>query len=185
MRTFIALQTDDIAKKELSKFRSHISHIIKKGGIKLVDEENIHLTLFFLGEFFNENNISFFLNEFKNINFTKIPFKFKKIGFFPNETFPKIIWISPDDESSNNIMLVYNHIKDLLSLCGFEPKDSFTPHITLARIKENELLNKKDLEIVKSFSVEGNYFFTSLVLFKSELTFKGPIYNKIVEIDSK
>lgn len=178
MRTFIALEPDENAKKIANSFAKYTKRF---NNLKLVNEKNIHLTLFFLGDFFNERNISDFINDFRNISFSKIKFKFKYIGFFPNEYRPNVIWISPDEESSSEITKVYTELKDILKSYNFETNDNFKPHITLARVKYHNFKNE-DIEFIKKFSFEGFFCFNSLSFFESELTPLGPIYKKILEV---
>lgn len=178
MRTFIALEPDENAKKIAVSFAKYIHRF---DNLKLVNEKNIHLTLFFLGDFFNKENISAFIDDLKSFSFSRIKFKFTNIGFFPNDYRPNVIWISPDVDSSVVINDIYLKIKDKLLKYGFECYDDFKPHITLARVKRHSFKND-DIQFIKGFKFDGFFEFRSLTLFESQLTSSGPIYKKILEI---
>lgn len=183
LRLFIALELDDDSRKKIASFSSYLtSRKIPLSGLKLVDINNIHLTLFFLGDFFDEKGFSSFLENFKRIRFSRISFCFKEIGFFPDELRPRVLWISPDDYASEKIRELRENLLRELELYGFRDEEKkFKAHITIARIKDFEVY-KRYIEFIKSFHIEGSYSFTSLTLFNSTLTSNGPIYKKISEV---
>ncbi len=180
MRTFIALEPDLKSFEKLSSFAKSFLpfSILKK--LKTVSKENIHLTLFFLGDYFNEQGIELLSNSIRSLNYTPIDFRCEGIGFFPNEINPKVIWLKPDESAIKKIEQVYLNVKNILSVYNFSNDEKFVPHITLARVKG--ILTKKDIEIIKNFSIDSKMCFEKLVLFKSTLTPKGPIYERIVEV---
>lgn len=183
LRTFIALEPNEAARKSMAFFSTYLANRrISLSNLKITDVNNIHLTLFFFGDFFGKDTIDKFLEEFKKIKFSRISFRFNKIGFFPDELRPRVIWIDPDEDASNKIIDIRNAIKEILGLYDFKDEErDFKPHITLARIKEFGIY-KKYVDFIKSFSLDGIYSFDSLVLFNSTLTPNGPVYTKLAEV---
>ncbi|MGC9069772.1 MAG: RNA 2',3'-cyclic phosphodiesterase [Elusimicrobiales bacterium] len=179
MRTFIALKPDLNSCKKISFFRRDFlpSNIVKK--LKIVDEINIHLTLFFLGNYFNEENIKLLSSQIKLMNYTPVRFRCVKVGFFPSEVKPRVIWIAPDENANEKIKQIYLSVKDILCSLNFNSEEDFSPHITLARVRET--LTKKDVDIIKDFKINDELCFEKLVLLKSTLTPLGSIYEEIVE----
>ena len=183
LRTFIALELDDPAKDSITSFVSYLrSGKIALSGLKIPERENTHLTLFFLGDFFDKDTIERFSEDFRKIEFLKIPFKFRSVGFFPNQMTPRVIWISPDEDASRKIMDLRNVVGGILKTYGFNDEErEFIPHITLARVREPQIY-RRYADYLSSFSIDGSYCFESLSLFNSVLTPKGPIYEKISEV---
>ena len=90
IRTFIAI---DIKYNE--KINNLINEIKKSGAIiKLVEPENIHITLKFLGDV-SHNKLSDIEDIIKNSISDIEPFQFnlEGVGVFPNQKFLKILWI--------------------------------------------------------------------------------------------
>lgn len=179
MRTFIALEPDVKSADRILDFERFISKETAEK-LRIVKKHNIHLTLFFLGNFFDENTVKAFSVSFKKIDFKKINFFQKSVGFFPDEKKPRVIWISPDEEASEKISKIYLDLADILCEFNFEPEENFVPHITLARV--NAVIEKNEIEMMKRFRIDEQMSFKNLVLFKSTLTPSGPVYEKIVEI---
>ena len=162
-----------------------LSSQIKNSGAntKLVETENIHITLKFLGGT-DEELIDKIEDIMKKSVEGIVPFDLKLIGagVFPNPDYIKIMWIGiKDNGEAGKIASIIN--EELVSL-GFEKdRRSFSPHLTIARVRSAK--NKEKLvEIVEKY--RETEFVTininSIKLKKSELTPKGPIYTTIREI---
>lgn len=151
--------------------------------IKLVEPENIHITIKFLGDT-DEKDIDAIEQGIKESvkNITPFPITLKGTGVFPNKNYIKVLWVGITDTST--IGTIARSIDILLAPLGFkkEPR-GFSAHLTVGRVKTAR--NKeKLLRVVEQFSMEE--FTTqqvcSIVLKKSELTSKGPLYTTIREV---
>ena len=178
-RGFIAIDIP-INKKFLE-----MENEIKNTGadMKLVEPENIHVTLKFLGDTDEEkiNEIENIIkNSVKNINTFNI--KLKGSGVFPNKNYMKVIWIGL--ENAEPIGEIAKKMDEQLQNLGFEPeKRGFSAHLTIARVKSSR--NKeKLLQIIQKYQdVEFATIEVNLVkLKKSDLTPKGPIYTTLREV---
>ena len=179
IRSFIAI---DI------KYNENINSLIKeikKSGIivKLVEPENIHITLKFLGDI-SQNKI-LDIEKIIKISIEDIkPFKFnlEGVGVFPNHNYIKIIWIGiKNSEILEEISKILND--KITKIIPDKKHQKFIPHITIGRVKSAK--NKeKLLELVDKYK---NYKFAdvtvdSIKLKKSELTSKGPIYSDLIQV---
>jgi 2'-5' RNA ligase len=95
---------------------------------------------------------------------------------------PKIIWAGLDDpkkEIRSTVEVLENHLAKL----GIAKEDRpYEPHITLGRIKS--LVNLKDLrDTIKIMTFEGQATerFEKIILYKSTLTPRGPVYEALEE----
>ena len=178
-RGFIAIDID--VNKNLVEFASEIKKT--QADLKLVEPENIHITIKFLGDT-DEEKIEEIKEIIKNSVEEIEPFeiKLKGSGVFPNKNYMKVLWIGI--EKVEKIMEIAKKINNQLTKIGFEPeKRDFSAHLTIARIKSPR--NKDKLigiiEKYKEFEFESINV-DSIKLKKSDLTPKGPIYTTLVDV---
>lgn len=178
-RGFIAVDIEPFPK--LIQFENEI----KNSGaiVKLVEPENVHITLKFLGE--TDEALIDKIEEImksavEGINHFDI--KFKGSGVFPNQNYIKVIWIGI--ENIEQISKIAKKIDEQTSMIGFEKeKRGFSAHLTIARVKSAR--NKDNLlQIIEKYKdIEfGISNVNSITLKKSELTPKGPIYTTLNEV---
>lgn len=173
MRVFIAVDLPEEIKKEIKKVQKLLPEFLGKK----TEEENLHLTLKFLGEI-DEKKIEEIKRRLEEIKEIRFEAEIDALGFF-NEDFIKIIWLHLDGCEKLQ-KEVDEKLKDLL------PKEKrFMSHLTIARVKniknkENFLKKFNKIKINPlSFTVE------SFKLKKSILTASKPIYEDLLEIKLK
>jgi 2'-5' RNA ligase len=174
MRCFLAIEISEEAKKELER----IQKFFPEQGIKIVEPQNLHLTLKFFGEI-DDYKVSKIKKTLEGAKFEKIACKLGGIGFFPSPNYIRVVWVSlePGDE----IKKLQEKVESLLGEQGFKKEKRFETHVTLARVK---FLKEKDKFLGKIKEIEVNPIessISSLFLKKSTLTKKGPIYETIKE----
>jgi len=167
-----------------SKIKEFSDEITKSGAnVKLVEPENIHLTLKFLGDTDEAliNKIEEIMKKsVKNVD----PFKIQlnRVGVFPNLNYIKVVWIGI--QNGENLAIIARDINEKLANLGFNrDKRGFSAHLTIARVKSAKNKDKL-LQIVNKFQdVEfSNQKIGSIKLKKSDLTPKGPIYTTLREV---
>jgi len=189
-RGFIAIEIN--ATPNILEFEKEI----KKTGadVKLVEPQNIHITLKFLGDV-KENLIDeieqimkdavkkiqpFTIKAVKKIQ----PFtiKLKGTGVFPNQNYVRVVWIGIKE--GQVIETIANTIDERLSKLGFKKeKRGFSPHLTIGRVKtaknKQQLLKVIEKYVDVEFSIQE---INSIKLKKSDLTSAGPIYTTIRDV---
>ena len=177
-RGFIAIDIDSFPK--LVQFENEIRNL--GANVKLVEPENIHITLKFLGDTNEEyaDRIDEIMKDaVKDINPFEI--KLKGAGVFPNQNYIKVMWIGI--ENGEQIGKIVSKIDEKISELGFEKeRRRFSAHLTIARVKSAK--NKeKLLELIEKYrDIEfGSLKVDTIKLKKSELTPKGPIYTMLKE----
>ena len=168
MRCFLAIELTEELKEDIEKLQKNF----KIEGIKLVEKENLHITVKFLGDIDEET-----LEKIKNLDLSIHPIKtpIKELGVFPNENYIKIIWVG-----APKLTNILKEIDEKILELGFKKERRYIPHITIGRVKF--IKNKKDLKekIEKYKTVKfGNLEVKNIVLISSQLTEKGAIYTTI------
>ena len=178
-RGFIAIEVN--ATPSIIEFEKEIR--TTGADVKLVEPQNIHITLKFLGDV-GENLIDEIEQIMKDAVKEMEPFtmRLKGTGVFPNHNYVKVIWIEIKD--AQPIEIISKNIDEKLSKLGFKKeKRGFSPHLTIARVKTAK--NKQHLlETIKKytdveFSIQE---VNSIKIMKSDLTSKGPIYSTMREV---
>lgn len=177
VRAFIAINLDSKIREYLSSLKNNLK--IGNSKIKWVEENNLHITLKFLG-YILPQQLELIDLTLKKITNQYPPFSIKlssDIGIFPPYKIPRIIWVGIR-EGSRELTELYNSIEENLHKNGF-PKENkrFSGHITIGRIKyikdKDSLINSLKQIRIECFSQKVE----SVELMESELTPKGPVYH--------
>lgn len=175
IRCFLAIEIPEEIKKKIII----IAKEINGEGIKPVTEENLHITLKFLGEVSPEKveRIKKRLAEFQ---FASFSINIKGVGVFPNEEYIRVVWVGCESKNKELEALA----EKMNSVLAREaPKEEFTPHLTIARAKKKlELQNflKKHKE-----EMFGSFVCKSFELKQSVLQRSGPVYTTLATIEGR
>jgi 2'-5' RNA ligase len=149
--------------------------------LKLVEPQNIHITIRFLGNI-APKMIEKIFEEMKQVKFAPFKVQLKGLGAFPNPNYARVIWTgitAGADQLKNVFSQLEPHLRDL----GFTPASKgFNPHLTIARVRSGR--NKVQLSqlITEKAAYEfGDVNAKCLRLKKSDLTPRGPVYSTLKE----
>ncbi|HLD89061.1 MAG TPA: RNA 2',3'-cyclic phosphodiesterase [Candidatus Nanoarchaeia archaeon] len=175
MRLFIAVEIPEEHKGYLRELQKKI----KCDEAMMTFVRDFHLTLKFLGEV-DEKKIDEIKGLIDCADFKRFEaFVDDKIGFFPSEKNPRVIWlnIEPEEKFAELKEIIDNKLEKL-----FVKDKNFKAHITLARIKfvkEKELFQKKIDEIKKNMLEKKHFAVDSFKLKRSVISRKGPEYEDV------
>jgi RNA 2',3'-cyclic 3'-phosphodiesterase len=180
VRAFLAFEVDSSdVKKKLTDMQTLA---VQTGAdLKLVENENIHMTIRFLGDI-TLNMADKIFEEMKKIQFKPFPVQLTGIGVFPSLSYPRVLWagIAQGAEQLQNIV---NQIEPRLQSLSFpSDRNAFSPHLTIARVRSAR--NKPQLAdfVTKNAKYDfGAVEAKCLRLKRSELTPRGPIYSTLKE----
>jgi len=179
MRSFIAVNFSQEVKKKLIEIQNELRSIIE-GSLKWVEEENLHLTLKFMGEL-QENKIEHMKSLLSPVfkNYRQFRIEFKSIGAFPTINKPRVLWIGIE-EGKNELETMVEEIENILAnkLDIAKEEREFHPHITLARVKDKCRTNFEKIAKYQN-KVFAEDIVTKIDLMESKLTPSGPIYSII------
>jgi len=173
-RLFIALNLSNETKFKMDQI---LNCLPNDKNIKKTKIDNLHLTLQFIGDV-NEDIIPKTQDTLNKIAAHYKPFyiTFGQVGFFPNLQNLRIVWIGINSPKLPHIQL---HIRQELKkiITNLDVK-SFSPHITLARIK-SPLSNIQNIQLQSCYKLNNKQIankIESIDLMASQLTPQGPIY---------
>jgi len=172
-RLFIAVDLPEAIRENLESMSFGIP------GAKWVPSEQLHLTVRFIGEVDGTlfRDIKKILAE---VSIAPFSLQLKGVGYFPPRGAPRILWIGL--EKSEPLQLLRKKIDSKLLHIRVEPEGrKFSPHITLARLKNSPVqkianfLSGNGLFSQEPFQVED------FKLYSSILSSKGA-YHKVERI---
>jgi 2'-5' RNA ligase len=173
MRAFIAVEVSEELREKMAELQKQL--LLE--GVKLVEEENLHLTMHFLGEI-DESMKDKVITAMNKLNCNKFEMSCEGVGAFPSKNYIRVIWVSAQ---APELKQIYDQLGTEFARLGFK-QEQFSPHITLARVKFlkdkgklSEFLEENEGIEIGECKVEGVF------LKKSTLTPKGPIYENVYE----
>jgi len=189
VRCFIAIGLPDEVKAGLKQLQAQL----KPGGqtsIKWVDPYSVHLTLKFLGSVDGDkiDPITAAMAEAVQ-GVSPFSLKVEGLGAFPNLRRVQVVWVGVSGEE-DKLANLQQRLESNLAGLGFIPeKRRFTPHLTLARVRDQvsagerealgQIIAETKFEAARSFPVEA------VNLMRSQLTREGAIYSQISTAELK
>lgn len=178
LRTFIAVELDKQIIEELTQALNLFKST--QADVKWVNPPNAHITLKFLGEVQEQKieKISQIIKE-SSCGFKPFVLTLQSLGAFPTLNSPRVIWIGAVSQDNILEKLAETIEINLVSLHFPKEKRGFKSHITIGRVRSNknkaELINLlRNLEIAKK-----EMLVKTVTLFKSTLSPKGSIYERL------
>jgi 2'-5' RNA ligase len=147
--------------------------------LRWVRQEALHITLNFIGEVEEER-----IEELRQaLQLLKgraeaFPLSFRGLGTFPKRGPARVLYLAVDEGAERTVHIQKELARGLQHLAGKERK-RFTPHLTLARVKNSADYpdpQREGSEIGADFSVER------VVLYRSHLQPDGARYEELDEL---
>jgi len=190
-RTFIALELNESLQRFLGDIISQAARVLPN--LHWVNPTGIHLTMAFLG-YLTDEQLEAAINAAQVAARQAVPFEYrlKGLGIFGPSHQPRVIWIGIEDLPSGQIegsplQQLHRILTKELEQRGFEiEKRPFSPHLTLARIKqplapdEQQCLQRL-LHSKQAGTSSPIYCADHLSVMKSELSRAGATYTCLRE----
>ena len=182
VRAFVAVEMPSTLRRGLSRTIEQLSLVVANKSVRWVREENIHLTLRFIGYVRTdavESIHTALMHCVRNVR----PFELRpsRLGCFPGVRSPKVLWIGIDGavESLNALQDV---VRTSTQYWGKAEDKPFHPHLTLGRVttsRRAELnaigtaLTQLELPRFQSWRVDAIH------LMQSQLAPGGSVHNAL------
>lgn len=180
VRSFIALEIEGSIQQRLGGVVARLQPRLSDGTVRWVAQENVHLTLIFLGNI-SEKNLSYLLRELKSECAQHAPFEFSvgELGAFPSTSRPRVIWVGI--QSPPSLLALQAGLQQRLERLGYKGEErEYSPHLTLGRVNKN--IAGGDLhQISAAIQAEqvgflGTVQAAEVLLMRSDLKPGGPVY---------
>jgi 2'-5' RNA ligase len=183
IRAFLSLDIEDQdLLSQISETQNRLDTSSAK--MKLVEIENVHFTLRFLGDT-SISAIDEIESSLSQIKFEPFNIEIVGVGAFPNSKRPRVVWIGVT-QNADSVIKLKKEIDSRLKTFGHQPEGKkFTPHATIARvryIKDRERL-ARNLEELGDAHI-GTMTVSKFNMKKSTLTPSGPIYETLWHVPS-
>jgi len=182
MRSFVAIELSDELKAGLRQLEARL-RLGEPPWVKWVDPNSIHLTLNFLGNI-NVDRIGEITRAIEEATRGIAPFylEVKDLGAFPNLRRVQVVWVGISGEV-DKLVQIQQHIDAHLTFLGFASEARpFTPHLTLARLRNGASLDERQRfgQLIANTGFEAAYTIevASISPMRSQLTREGAIYSR-------
>jgi 2'-5' RNA ligase len=181
VRSFLAFDLDN---DEVLRNLVRVHGLVPKTGadVKMVEPNNIHITIRFLGDIAG-GMIEGIFEAMKRIQFAPFAVKIHGVGAFPNVHNPRVLWAGIMD-GATQLKSIFDRMEPQLRELGFASDSrGFSPHLTIGRVRSGR--NKDVLAELIAKNMDFDFGVVNakcLRLKRSELTPTGPIYSTLKEI---
>lgn len=186
VRAFVAIELPGSVKSALSQLQDNLKRS-EHTSVKWTDTGSIHLTLKFLGNIATETipELTKVLSEAAR-GITPFHLELGEMGVFPNLRAPRVVWVGLRGETAT-LSVLQENIESALIPLGFPPENrTFSPHLTLGRVREKASPGERRSlgQAVASSKVASMEPFPvdSLSLMRSTLTREGAVYSRLYSV---
>jgi 2'-5' RNA ligase len=177
LRTFIALDPGKAIRGRIVTLQETLARAAS--GVKWVEEDNLHVTLLFLGEV-DMLDVPKVCNVVSEVTaeHTAFSMTIERAGAFPSLRRPRILWVGVG-EGTQEVCSLHDDLEGPLAKLGCYRREErqYTPHITLGRNRAGPANDALSTALAKAAGWKGGETQVSEVLvLSSELTPEGPIY---------
>jgi 2'-5' RNA ligase len=179
MRVFIAIDIHEQIRKELGRLQAEMrtKADIRKGDVKWVNLDLMHLTLKFLGEIEDTQAVDI-CNIAKEVagRHKNFEMEVEKVGYFGGRS-ARVLWVGTG-QNCENLLQLQSDLEQSLASSGW-PRETrkFAGHLTLCRVRNSRAGVKLARMTEEYRDVKlGTVWADSISVYQSELTPKGPVY---------
>ena len=187
IRAFIAIELPAEVKSGLLQLQTELK-LARHTFVKWVAPEGIHITLKFLGNLPSRKvaGVTKVMEEASQ-GFTSFQLDIGGLGAFPSLRQPRVLWLGVGGEI-NKLKTLQQRIDAALVPLGFAQETRlFSPHLTLARLRERTLPQERqdfgDLVVKTPLEVNYEVSVNTLSLMRSQLLPGGAVYSRLAEIN--
>jgi len=168
MRLFVALSLPDQVRERLAQVEDRLP------GARWLDEDSYHITLRFIGEV-DGGLADDIAHELARLDGRGFELSLQGLGYFNEGPKARQLWAKV--EKTEPLSRLQQKVENALQRVGCKPeRRRFTPHVTLARLKNTPVDMVAPFVLRHSLLRLGPFPVEDFVLFRSYLTGEGPIY---------
>ena len=184
MRLFVAVEIGETLARRTAKLTEELERrataAARRAKVTWIPADRMHLTLRFIGEV-DDGKASMVLQALKK-PLAVAPFSLTLCGAgtFPKSGSPRVVWLGVTD-GREPLLQVEREITARLTPLGIPEEDrAYSPHLTLARVRDPAGLKSSHLLDGLTDRRIGTTHIEAITLFRSKLSPKGPTYTPLV-----
>ncbi len=172
-RLFIGIPLTDSERRRVARLQRDLDGMTS--GVRLVPEENLHVTMKFLGDC--DAAMIPALEEAVSLAAKMLPLRLRisGVGGFPSQRSARIIWAGAAEETGA-LQEIFSSIEKGVSRCGVpKEKRSYRPHVTVGRARNPIAIPSEAAELLPETEMPVDEIF----LYRSDLSNGPPVYTVI------
>ena len=179
MRLFVAIEmnrsVEDAAREVIDDLRERASRLAPRAKITWTAPDRLHVTVRFIGEADEAKGHAIRAALGTTVDAPAFDLTVEGVGSFPPKGAPRVFWAGLTD-GRNAILDVERAVSQRLETLVPPEDRPYSPHLTLARVKEPAGLAKTALLEGLATRHFGRVHVDAITLFESRLSPKGPAY---------
>jgi 2'-5' RNA ligase len=176
MRLFLAVEmsaaVEDTARETIDELRARVARLAPRAKITWSAPERIHVTLRFIGEADEVATQAIRSALGQRIDAPVVDVTVEGVGAFPPKGPPRVLWAGLTD-GRDGLLEVEQAVSQCLGTLVSPEDRPFSPHLTLARVKEPAGLSRASLFEGLTTRHFGRVHVDAITLFESRLSSKG------------
>lgn len=177
MRLFVGL---DLPRGVVDNLENLLVRLRPAARIQWSPPANLHVTTKFIGEWSEERLDELKAALHKLPHRPAIAVRIHELGFFPNARSPRVFWCGIEAPGLAELAADTDRATSTLGIAS--EARAYSPHLTLARIKDRINMEPLRQAIAALPSVEfGSFEASSFFLYRSQLRPGGSVYTKLAE----
>lgn len=170
-RLFVAIDLPTAVKTPLTRLKLNLD------GVRPVPAEQLHLTLRFIGDV-DTPTLELVKNALAEIHAEPFKLAVNSIGHFPPSRFPRVLWVGV--EPVPELLQLQHKVELAVRSAGIAAEERpFSPHITIARLKEVHLEQVRRFELQQQDFSAGFFMAENFHLYASRLSPAGATHTRL------
>ena len=184
MRLFVAVEIGETLARRAAKLAEELERrataAARRAKVTWIPADRMHLTIRFIGEV--DDGQAVMVRRALEEPLAVMPFSLtlRGAGTFPKSGTPRVVWLGVT-EGREQLLQVEREITARLTPLGIPEEDRpYSPHLTVARVREPAGLKSAGLLDDLTDHRIGTTHIDAITLFQSKLSPKGPTYTPLV-----
>lgn len=170
-RLFIAIDLPEAAKHAVYSLKSDLN------GARWVPQEQLHLTLRFIGDT-DEAQLERLRKELTTVRCSSFALELRSVGHFPPRGMPRVLWVGVG--KSLELSALQAAVELACLSAGIAPDERrFSPHLTIARLKETPLDGVRQFETGHAGFRGDQFQVSDFHLYESSLSQHGAVHRSV------
>lgn len=186
MRSFLAITPDDAARSGLAELLAGLERVAasESPALRWSRAASIHLTLHFLGDVDETREATLSVQLEEPLATPPFDVTLGQLGTFPPGRPPRVFWVAVD-QGRDEMIAIHAELGRRLKTAGLALEGRpFTPHLTLARVRDGELgrARKVTQRLTRVQVPPLRWHVDRVTLYHSDLSGPAPRYDAVKHV---